>query len=126
MKFEVNLPLITYNLKQILGDISMADEKCSDSKCYKHGIIRVRGARTSGKVVSAKAKHTVIIEKNITKFLSKYKRWAKEHSRIAAHNPPCISAKVGDMVRIGETRKLSRTKAWTVLEVLGKADGEGQ
>lgn len=40
---------------------------------------------------------------------------------MAAHNPPCIAAKVGDIVAIAETRKLSKTKAWTVLEVIKPA-----
>ena len=77
-----------------------------------------------GRVVSTKGKHTAIIERDMTNYLSKYERWTKEKSKIPAHNPPCINADVGDMVRIGETRKISKTKAWTVLEVIGGGEEE--
>ncbi|NYZ76853.1 30S ribosomal protein S17 [Candidatus Micrarchaeota archaeon] len=93
-------------------------EECNDKKCYRHGNVRVRGERLSGKVVSTKGKNTAIIGRDITKKIAKYQRWAKERSRIAVHNPPCINAAVGDIVLIGETRKLSKTKAWTVMEVV--------
>jgi small subunit ribosomal protein S17 len=99
-------------------------EKCDDKKCFKHGDVRVRGETLTGKVVSTKGKHTAIIERSAIQKLSKYQRWATERSKIAAHNPPCIHAKVGDTVVIGETRKLSKTKAWTVVEVV--SGGEAQ
>ncbi len=97
----------------------MATE-CTDKKCFKHGDVSIRGGATTGKIVSIKAKHTAVIERPVTRFFSKYRRWAKERSRIAAHNPACISAKLGEMVRIRETRKLSKTKAWTIVNVLSK------
>ncbi|MEM2909072.1 MAG: 30S ribosomal protein S17 [Candidatus Bilamarchaeaceae archaeon] len=93
-------------------------EECDDKKCFKHGNVRVRGGLAKGVVVSTKGKRTAIVERALTKCFTKYKRWAKEKSRIPAHNPPCINAKVGDIVRIGETRRLSRTKAWTIIEVI--------
>src|SRR3989338_6720379 len=101
--------------------INMVTE-CNDKKCFNHGTIRVRGGRLTGKVVSTKAKHTAIIERSSISYISKYRRWAREHSRIAAHNPSCITAKLGDLVRIGETRKISKTKAWTITEILGKEE----
>ena len=100
----------------VSGDIYMV-EKCEDKKCFKHGGLKIRGENLTGKVVSAKGKHTVIVERDTTKFLSKYQKWAKGRSRIAAHNPSCINAKVGDRVDLAETRKLSKTKAWTVVSI---------
>ncbi len=98
-------------------------EECNDKKCYRHAkpAIKVRGERLLGKVVSTKGKNTAVIERDITKKLTKYQRWAKEKSHIAAHNPPCINAQAGDLVTLGETRKLSKTKAWTVLEIVKEA-----
>lgn len=96
--------------------------ECTDKNCYVHGTIRVRGRRTEGKVVSAKAKATVVVERSVIKFISKYKRWAKGRSRLRAHNPICINAALGDTVKVGETRKISKTKAWTVLEIVKKAE----
>ena len=97
----------------------MAEEKGNKQKRP----ISVRGARLVGKVVSDKNKKTVVVERDVTKKVSKYKRRARGRSRIQAHNPDEIGAKVGDMVRIGETRKISKTKSWIVLEVLSKGEG---
>ena len=97
-------------------------DKCDDKKCFQHGSIRVRGATAQGIVVSTSGKKTAIIERTISKKLSKYQRWAKERSHLPAHNPPCINAKVGDFVEVGETRKISKTKAWTITKILGKGE----
>ena len=99
----------------------MAD-RCDDKKCFKHGGLKVRGEMLHGKVVSAKSKHTVVVERDQTRYFSKYRKWARGTSRISAHNPPCINAKPGDLVELAETRKLSKTKAWTVIGL--SMDGE--
>ena len=95
-------------------------EKCDDKKCFKHGGVKLRGESLSGKVVSAKGKNTVVVERSIINYFSKYKKWARGTSHISAHNPACIAAKVGDKVELAETRKLSKTKAWTVVNVVGE------
>ncbi|MFH0737999.1 MAG: 30S ribosomal protein S17 [Candidatus Micrarchaeota archaeon] len=97
-------------------------EKCVDKKCFRHGGLKVRGEMLLGKVVSAKSKNTVIIERSQTQYIPKYRKWARGSSRIAAHNPPCINAKVGDLVDIAETRKLSKTVAWTVIGMSEKGE----
>ncbi len=93
-------------------------EKCDDNKCFKHGGVKVRGGSLGGKVVSTKGKRTVVVERATTDFFSKYQKWARGHSRIAAHNPACLNAKVNDYVVLSETRKLSKTKAWTIVEIV--------
>ena len=84
--------------------------------------IKTRGAVVEGLVVSDKGKNTVIVERELTRMVPKYERYARSHSRIPAHNPDEIGAKEGDRVLIAECRKLSRTKAWVVTEVLGKVE----
>ncbi len=96
----------------------MAEAKCGDKNCYVHGSIKVRGSRIEGRIVSDRGKRTVIVERNISSIMPKYNRISKKVSRVPAHNPQCINAKYGDIVRIGETRKISKTKAWTVLEIV--------
>ena len=93
--------------------------ECNDKNCYIHGNLRVRGGRLEGKVVSTKGKLSVVIERDDIKYLSKYSRYAKERSRIAAHLPPCIHVELGDKIVLGETRKISKTKAWTVIKPKG-------
>jgi len=93
---------------------------CNDKRCPVHGEISVRGNVLKGVVVSAKPDKTVVIERSIVKYMPKYERYKKEKSKIYAHNPPCIAAKENDIVRVGETRKLSKTKSFVVLGIIGK------
>lgn len=73
-----------------------------------------------GKVVSDKAKKTVIVEVDYTKYVYKYERSLRKRSRIPAHNTDCVAAKTGDTVNIAETRRLSKTKSFVVTEVMKK------
>lgn len=98
-------------------------EECNDKKCYRHSGLKVRGGRLNGKVVSTKGRNTAIVEMDRTLFFPKYHRRAKVRSHIAAHLPGCMELSIGDLVLIGETRKLSKTKAWTVLEVIAQTKG---
>ena len=98
-------------------------ESCNDVNCFVHGTLSVRGATRSGTVVSDKGKRTVIVERPEIKYISKYKRYARSRSRIPAHCPDCLGAKVGDEVKIAECRKISKTKAWTVVEIIKKGIG---
>ncbi len=94
--------------------------ECNDKKCPIHGEISVRGNVFTGVVVSAKPSKTAIVERIIVRYVPKYERYKKSRSRITAHNPDCIGAKEDDVVKIGETRKLSKTKSFVVMEVIGK------
>ena len=85
--------------------------------------IGTRGETVTGKVVSDKMKHTVIVERDAAKYLSKYQRYARSRNRVVAHNPPSINAKVGDLVTVSETRKLSKTKAWMVVGINKREEG---
>lgn len=82
----------------------------------------VRGALITGTVVSARAPKTVTVERSITRYISKYERYKKSKSKVQAHNPESINAKEGDLVSIGETRKLSKTKNFVVLEILKRSE----
>lgn len=98
----------------------MAEEKGNKQKRP----LSIRGARIVGRVVSDKSKKTVVVERDVTKKITKYKRLARSRSRIQAHNPDEIGAKVGDIVKIGETRKISKTKSWVVMEIISKGANE--
>jgi len=96
------------------------EKECNDPKCAWHGKIKIRGKLLKGKVVSAKSQKTAIIKIEYAHYVPKYERYERRHSRIPAHNPPCISAKVGDEVIIGETRPLSKTKHFVILQKVKK------
>ncbi|MEM4348144.1 MAG: 30S ribosomal protein S17 [Candidatus Anstonellaceae archaeon] len=90
----------------------------------RKGPIVARGHIKVGKVVSDRAKKTVIVEMDTLEYFPKYKRYARSKSRIPAHNPDSIGAKLGDIVEIAECRKISKTKAWIVTKIIKKAEGE--
>ena len=92
--------------------------ECNDAKCPIHGALSTRGAKLSGKVVSARAKKTAIVEIDYTRYIYKYERYLRKRSRIPAYNPECIGAKEGDIVNIEETRRLSKTKSFVVTGIV--------
>ena len=94
--------------------------ECKDPRCPIHGSLKVRGNVFVGKVISAKPDKTVTVERKLVKYLRKYERYKKMKSKIYAHNPECINAKEDDFVRVGETRKLSKTKSFVVMGVVNK------
>jgi small subunit ribosomal protein S17 len=98
--------------------------ECKDPRCAVHGSIKVRGNVFTGKVTSSKPSKTVTVERKMVRYLPKFERYKKVRSKIYAHNPACINAKEGDRVRIGETRKLSKTKGFVVLEILRKEEAK--
>ena len=100
-------------------------EECNDVNCFRHGRLSLRGFTSIGMVVSDRVKRTAIIEKDALQYIPKYKRYARRKSRIPAHNPDCIKAKVGDEVKIAECRKISKTKAWSIVEIVPKKGGRG-
>ncbi|RLI95842.1 MAG: 30S ribosomal protein S17 [Candidatus Altiarchaeales archaeon] len=89
-------------------------KKCDDNNCPIHGQLPTRGIVLEGVVVSDKMNRTVIVQRNYYVKSKKYERFRIAKSRIPAHNPPCIDAKVGDKVRIEECRKLSKTISFVV------------
>lgn len=97
----------------------MGNKKKNGSALVVKGkFVSVRGAIKEGTVVSAKAKNTAIVQRDYFIFNNKYKRKIRRRSRIPCHNG--LNAQVGDRVIIGETRRLSKTKSWIILKVLGK------
>ncbi|HIP15859.1 MAG TPA: 30S ribosomal protein S17 [Methanothermococcus okinawensis] len=97
-------------------DVKYPENTCDDPHCPFHGKLSVRGQIFEGVVVSDRAHKTVVVKREIIRYIPKYERYEKRTSKIVAHNPPCIHAKVGDKVRIAECRPLSKTKAFVVIE----------
>lgn len=102
--------------------IKTPENECEDENCPFHGNLSVRGRVFEGTVVSSKMGKTVVVEREYSRKIPKYERSERRSSLVHAHNPPCIDAKEGDRVKIGECRKLSKQKAFVVLQ---KEVGEG-
>ncbi|MGM5480953.1 MAG: 30S ribosomal protein S17 [Nanobdellota archaeon] len=84
--------------------------------------ISIRGKTFVGKVVSDKMNNTVLVEWERRVPIRKFERYEKRRSRVPAHNPSEIDAKEGDVVRIKETRPISKTKNFIVTEIVSKAE----
>jgi small subunit ribosomal protein S17 len=72
-----------------------------------------------GRVVSDKMDKTVIVIVEYTRQHPLYKKAMKRTSKFAAHDEK-NECNVGDVVRIEETRPLSKTKRWIVREIIQK------
>ena len=96
--------------------IASPKETCDDKNCPFHGNTKVRGRTFVGFVKSEKKKKTVAVEFERREYVPKYERYAKKFTRIKAHNPDCIAAQKGDLVKVIETRPLSKTKNFVVVE----------
>ena len=92
------------------------EKDCQDRKCPWHGKLPVRGRVFQGEVISDKAPKSVAVRWDFVHYIPKYERYERRHSVVHAYNPVCISAKVGDIVRIAECRPLSKTKTFVVIE----------
>jgi len=73
-----------------------------------------------GKVVSNRMDKsvTVVVERKIRHPL--YGKYVTKNSKFMAHDEENVS-QVGDVVRIMETRPLSRRKRWRLVEIIEKA-----
>jgi small subunit ribosomal protein S17 len=91
-----------------------------DPKDPFYGSLKVRGRIFTGTVMSAKMQKTVSVEWPRKTFNKKYERFEMRRTTVKAHNPESIDAKEGDLVRIAETRPLSKTKNFVVIEIVKK------
>lgn len=73
-----------------------------------------------GVVVSDKMDKTVVVVEETMKLHKLYKKRVKFSKRYKAHDE-LNECKVGDKVRIMETRPLSKDKHWRVVEIIEKA-----
>ncbi|HOJ36728.1 MAG TPA: 30S ribosomal protein S17 [Ignavibacteriales bacterium] len=84
--------------------------------------METRGARKVrvGKVVSDKMDKSIVvaIERKVSHKL--YKKYYKRTTKLMAHDEK-NECKVGDIVKIMETRPLSKNKSWRLVEIIEKA-----
>jgi small subunit ribosomal protein S17 len=81
-----------------------------------------RAARKTqvGTVVSDRMQKTVVVRVERLKQHPQYKKVVRQATKFKAHDEANQCA-TGDVVRIQETRPLSREKRWRVVEIIEKA-----
>jgi small subunit ribosomal protein S17 len=83
-------------------------------------ITRGRRKERIGKVVSDKMQLTAVVANERRVAHPLYKKYFRKTSTYVAHNAN-NDAKIGDTVRIMETRPLSKTKRWRIVEIIERA-----
>lgn len=73
-----------------------------------------------GKVVSDKMDKTIVVAVETYKKHDLYHKRIKYTKKFKAHDEN-NSAKIGDVVRIAETRPLSKDKCWRLVEIVEEA-----
>jgi small subunit ribosomal protein S17 len=73
-----------------------------------------------GQVVSTKMQKTIVVAVEMRKAHAKYKRIVRSTKKFYAHDEQS-SARLGDMVRIRETRPTSKLKRWTLEEIVRRS-----
>jgi small subunit ribosomal protein S17 len=73
-----------------------------------------------GVVVSDKGDKTIVVSVDVTKLHPQYGKVVRRRRKFHAHDEQ-NSAGIGDVVRIVETRPLSKTKNWRLAEIVEKA-----
>lgn len=81
---------------------------------------RSRRKMRVGVVTSDKMQNTVVVELTRQFAHPLYGKQITRAKRVTAHDQQ--GAKIGDTVRLMETRPLSKTKRWRVVEILARAE----
>jgi len=75
-----------------------------------------------GRVVSNKMDKTIVVAVESLKKHRIYKRTYKQTKKFHAHDEQNV-CQIGDIVRIEETRPLSKTKRWRLIEIIKPGSG---
>ena len=99
-----------------MSDVNPTSPEIVDGPTDERGRRKVR----EGYVVSDKMDKTVIVAVEDRVKHRLYGKVLRQTSRLKAHDE-ANSAGIGDRVRVMETRPLSATKRWRLIEILEKA-----
>ena len=102
------------------------ETNCKDRLCPKHGDkkLKMRGRTFEGIVIKKLTDRVTIQFERMLK-LPKYERYEKRKTKIHARLPDCMKDEImiGDLVRVAETRPISKMIHFVVLKVVRKLEG---
>ena len=107
-----------------IPNVVLPEKDCDDDRCPFHGTLSVRGRIMQGIVISTKQRGAIVIRREYDFLIPKYNRYERRNTRQSAHLPDCLNHEinVGDTVRIGECRKLSKTISFVVIDKIKSGD----
>lgn len=82
---------------------------------------KVNRLTLQGKVISNKMQKTIVVEVEYLKKHRLYKKAIRRHVHFKAHDEN-NDAKIGDVVRIEESRPFSKDKTWRLVEIVQKGN----
>ncbi len=85
-------------------------------------VARAKRKEREGKVISANMAKTIVVRVERRFPHPRFKKVVTGYKKLYAHDEKS-EAKVGDQVRIEETRPLSKTKRWRLVKVVERAPG---
>jgi small subunit ribosomal protein S17 len=83
---------------------------------------RAKRKERVGEVISNKMSKTIIVRVERRFAHPKFKKVVTGYKKLYAHDEKA-EAKVGDRVRLEETRPLSKTKRWRLVEIVDRGSG---
>jgi small subunit ribosomal protein S17 len=84
--------------------------------------LRAKRKERIGEVISNKMAKTIIVRVERRFAHPKFKKVVTGYTKLYAHDEKA-EAKVGDHVRLEETRPLSKTKRWRLVEIVERGTG---
>ncbi len=91
-----------------------------EAKAVENAAQASRRNEKVGAVVSTKMAKTIVVKVEMAKAHPKYKRVMRTSKKFYAHDE-ANTARVGDVVRIRETRPLSKLKRWQLEEIVRRS-----
>ena len=82
-----------------------------------NGSLAIHGKLFEGTVINAKAKGTIVIQKESPIYFSKFKRFGRSKNKIRAHVPSNLNVQEGDFVVAAECSPISKSVSFVVIEV---------
>ncbi len=107
-------------IKTIGIETDLPKQECKDYHCPFHGTLKIHGRIFNANITKTDPNKSATVEFLNFYYLPKYERYEKRITRLRVHNPPCINAKSGDYVKIIESRPISKTKNFVIIEVIKK------
>jgi len=99
------------------SEVEKGSIECKDKKCPFHGNLSIRGRHFKG-IVKKIVGNRAVIEFERLVYYKKYERFAKAKTKLHAYLPECLKKEiaVGNLVRIGECRPISKIIHFVVME----------
>ena len=107
-------------MAEATNTVTLADTAAPDKTVAKKTMTAGKRKQRVGEVVSNKMTKTIVVRVERRFPHAQFKKIITSYKKFYAHDEKA-EAKVGDTVRIEESRPLSKLKRWTLVEVVERA-----